>query len=337
MAERIDYFDMLRGLAIIGVVAIHASPAMDQPVDDTINFYLTILWRSIWSYCVPLFISISGYFLAKKSFYQTQDYFTFLEKQIPRVYLPMLFWSLIFLILAIRYSDTTITTEVFKLLTFQSVGPYYFIALIIQYYLLLPILKRFANVKGLILSIAISCFTVGVIFFIRYYLAIDVPLVIYAGNCLTWIMFFVLGLYLGQDKQIKVSNIVLIAFILGFYLLSCLETYFLLTWFNKPIANKLSSFFYAFSLIIYLFKNKGSIESNALKKLGKISFGIYLIHMLVLNFESRLLRKVIPMVEQASLIHHVLLTLSVVVVCAFVIHIVNRIISNKLSMLIGFK
>lgn len=337
MAERIDYFDVLRGLAIIAVIAIHASRTGILSGEDSINYYVAIFWKNIWSYAVPMFISISGYFLAKKSFYQWHDYFTFLGKQIPRVYLPMLFWSLVFSSLAVRYSDTTITNEFVKLITFQSAVPYYFIALIIQYYLLLPLLLKFANVKGLIVSVAISCFTVGVIFFTRYFIEIELPLIIYAGNFLTWLMFFVLGLYLGQGKQIKVSNIVLISLILVFYLLSCLETYFLIDLFHKPTANKLSSFFYAFSLIVYLFNNKDSIKTNVLKELGRLSFGIYLIHMLVLDFESRVLHKLIPMFEQDSLIHLVLLTMLVVITCALAISAANRVLSSKVSKLIGFK
>jgi surface polysaccharide O-acyltransferase-like enzyme len=337
MAERIDYFDVLRGLAIIAVIAIHASRTGIQSGEDSINFYVAILWKNIWSYAVPLFISISGYFLAKKSFYQWHDYFAFLGKQIPRVYLPMFFWSLVFLSVAMMNSNTTITNELVKLITFQSAGPYYFIALIIQYYLLLPVLKKFANVEGLIISIVISCFTVAVIFYVRYFIGIELPLIIYAGNCLTWVMFFVLGLYLGQGKQIKVSNILLISLILGFYLLSCLEAYLLVQWFHKPTANKLSSFFYAFSLIVYLFKNKDLIRTNVLKELGRLSFGIYLVHMLVLDLESRALHKLIPMFDQDSLIHLVLLSALVVATCAIAIRVANKMLSSKVSVLIGFK
>jgi surface polysaccharide O-acyltransferase-like enzyme len=337
MAERIDYFDVLRGLAIIAVIAIHASRTGIQAGEDSINFYVAILWKNIWSYAVPLFISISGYFLAKKSFYQWHDYFTFLGKQIPRVYLPMFFWSLVFLSLAMMNSNTTITDELVKLITFQSAGPYYFIALIIQYYLLLPLLKKFANIEGLIISIAISCVTVGVIFITRYFIGIELPLIIFAGNFLTWGMFFVLGLYLGQGKQINISNIVLISFIVVFYLLSCLETYLLVNWFHKPTAIKFSSLFYALSMILYLFKNKDLIRTNVLKELGRLSFGIYLVHMLVLDIESRALHKLIPMFDQDSLIHLVLLSALVVATCAIAIRVTNKMLSSKVSILIGFK
>lgn len=337
MAERIDYFDVLRGLAIIGVVAIHSSRLVLQSGDESINFYVSILWKNIWSYSVPLFISISGYFLSKKSFHRWQDYFSFLGKQIPRVYLPMLFWSLIFLCIALIYTDTSIVNEIVKLVTFQSAGPFYFIALIIQYYLLLPFLKTLANTKGLIVSILVSCLTIGVIFFTRYFIDVDLPLIVYSGNFLTWLMFFVLGLYYGQDKRVEISNVGLISFIVVFYLLSCLEVYFLVNLFNKATANKFSSFFYAFSLIVFLFNNKNIVTKNALKTLGKLSFGIYLIHMLVLDFESRVLHKVLPMVELDSLIHLVLLSTLVITTCAFSISVANRILPSKLNTLIGFK
>jgi surface polysaccharide O-acyltransferase-like enzyme len=340
MAERIDFFDVLRGLAIIGVVAIHASGTGIQFKDETLDYYLTIIWRNFWNFSVPLFLTISGYFLAKKSFFGVRDYLSFLSKQIPKVYWPLLFWSLIWLLLAVA-NNVSISSELLKLVTFQSSGPYYFIALIAQYYLLLPILKRLADFKGLVVCAILSFTATFVIFYLRYYDRIDLPLIIYAGNIFTWLLFFVFGLYIGAGNRIGLSNKLLLNLTICFYLLSCFETWLIIEFFNKPkeavTAIKISSFMYAFALIAYLFRNKDLIHSKVLKSLGSLSFGIYLIHMFAMSFEARVLHKLLPGLQENSIFFQLMLASLVVLTCALGIAFVNKVISNRLSLLIGFK
>ncbi|MFD0912559.1 acyltransferase [Methylophilus luteus] len=340
MSERIDYFDVLRGLAIIGVVTIHVSGSATQVMHAASDHYLNIFWRNFWNFSVPLFIAISGYFLAKKTFSKNGDYLNFLSKQVPKVYWPFLFWSFICFLLAVA-TKAPVSSELIKLLTFQSSGPYYFIALIIQYYLLLPILKHLANLKGLIASVAVSLAATYLIFHLRYISGIDLALIIYAGNFVTWLMFFILGLYMGSANRMRVSNTVLLSITAGFYLLSCLETGLLIEWFNQPqaavTAIKPSSFIYSFALIAYLFKNINIVHSQLIKKLGGISFGIYLIHMLALGIESRISHKLLPAWVEGSFLYQIMLTGLVILTCAFAISLLNKLLSDRQSKLIGFK
>ena len=170
MSKRIAYFDILRALAIIGVVAIHSSNIGLQFPNNSFNFHFTILWRQIINPSVPLFLAISGYFLVNKNITNLHEYVDFIKKQIPKIYIPFLVWSIVWLILGILIFNHSILSELFKLVIFQSSGPYYFIALIIQYYILLPILKSLANFKGLIISLIVSLTMVGIIFYIRNYI-----------------------------------------------------------------------------------------------------------------------------------------------------------------------
>ena len=76
--ERITYFDMLRGLAIIGVVAIHSTGTGLTFPADSFNFYFTILWRQLINFSVPLFLTISGYFMVRKKIVSLTDYLFFI-------------------------------------------------------------------------------------------------------------------------------------------------------------------------------------------------------------------------------------------------------------------
>ena len=93
MSNRIEYFDVLRGLAIIGVVAIHSSTTGFQFEHHSFNFNFTVVWRNLLNFSVPLFLAISGYFLAKKKIESLDDYLAFIKKYIARVYIPFFIWS----------------------------------------------------------------------------------------------------------------------------------------------------------------------------------------------------------------------------------------------------
>lgn len=339
--NRNEYFDILRGMAIIGVVAIHSSGTGLQFAESNLNFHFTVLWRNLLNFSVPMFLAISGYFLAGKIVGGSNEYFTFIKKQLPRVYIPLLLWSFLWFSISVFVNNKPIYHEFFKLLTFQSNGPYYFIAIIIQCYLLLPILSRFANKSGLVVSIIASISMTALIFYFRYYTEINLPLIIYAGNFLTWGMFFILGLYLGSIKDINMSNSLLVGLTFTFYALSCVESYALINMFhqagNAVTAVKASSFMYSFFLIVFLFKNQGLIKSKLLKIIGDMSFGIYLSHMIPLTIISLLLSRFFPLSQEFSPVYQFGLICMITLSCVLVISIFNSVFSTKTSKWIGFK
>jgi len=340
MTKRVAYFDLLRGLAIIAVVAIHSTGSGLEFDPDSFNFNFTILWRNSLNFSVPLFIAISGYFLANKKIVSFHEHLFFLKKQIPRVYIPFLFWSIFWLILAVAFNKP-IFHEILKLITFQSWGPYYFIALIIQFYLLLPILKRFATPTGLFLSVATSIVITLIIGYFRYYTDVQLPLILYGGNFTTFVMFFILGLYLGKETKVKISNKLLSILILIFYALSCVESYALIAIYNQAgdavTAAKPSSFMYSFTLIVFLFNNIDVIKSKLLNSIGKMSFGIYLIHGFALIGAGKLLSLVSPSLKEISPIYQLSLMGLAILLCILCISISNKLMTDKMSRLIGFK
>lgn len=340
MSKRIEYFDVLRALAIFGVVAIHASEAGLQFDAGSVNFNFTVWWRNAWNFAVPLFIVSSGFFLARKAVGSPAEYLAFVGKQIPRVYVPMLIWSSVWLSFAVLVRNKSAGAELSKLLTFQSSAPYYFIALIIQYYLLLPVFKRLANGRGLMLSIFVSMTMVGVIFYIRYCTAMDLPLLVYAGNFATWQMFFVLGLWLGAARRIEIPNGILAVLALALYVLSCIESYWLIAMFGQAgdaaTAVKASSFMYSFVLIILLFKNEGWIKSSKLSQIGRLSFGIYLTHMLALTMAVRWLAHCAPALPAVTYVYQLLLIGMVMIACFVCISVFKRMFSGRYARLLGF-
>ena len=60
---RDSYFDILRGIAILLVIAIHTYPGGDF---ETAEGFVNICLRECCNVAVPLFLAISGYFIGKK-------------------------------------------------------------------------------------------------------------------------------------------------------------------------------------------------------------------------------------------------------------------------------
>lgn len=146
MKQRNVYFDFLRGVAIIMVVGIHTV----NPVKgfDSASEVVTIIVRNMLNCAVPLFLAISGYFIAKKDLSTIKNRLIFWEKQIPTVYIPCILWSLGWFALSVyKGGNHGIAYKLFTLVV-CGFSVYYFIALIIQLYCVTPLLLRINNRGG---------------------------------------------------------------------------------------------------------------------------------------------------------------------------------------------
>jgi fucose 4-O-acetylase-like acetyltransferase len=141
MEQRKRYFDVLRGVAILMVIAIHT---YKPSIEGWINL-ANLGVRQILNCAVPLFFAMSGFFVYRKVLDSKQTILKFWRHQIPKVYIPTLIWSLPLFLLAVIKGKNPITNTLNLLICGFSV--YYFIAVTIQYYLLLPVLQRLKATK----------------------------------------------------------------------------------------------------------------------------------------------------------------------------------------------
>ena len=285
MKERIEYFDFLRGIAIIGVIAIHTC--------DGISDNLSVFTRQLFNCSVPIFLAISGYFLANKDVSSSDKYYYFLKKQVPRVYLPMLLWSIPFLILSLFNGQ-----GIFKSIGGFLIGGYsiyYFVALILQFYILLPIFQWFANRSGVIISLLITMGAMSILFYTNHIIGLNLPLIIYAAPFPVWMVFFVIGLFVGKKgtsfkPHIPVYGIIVIVGLL----LSFVETSYIsqMKGFLAGAGIKGSATLYSFGVLFLMFSLATRYRSNKftelISQLGTLSFGIYLSHMFVIFFVGRI-------------------------------------------------
>lgn len=336
---RVDYFDMLRGVAIIFVVAIHSIGSSLSLPSDTFNYNATIFLRNALNIAVPIFITISGYFLSRKSIKNFHDYLNFTSRQITKIYVPVLIWSVVWLLINIVTNKGTFITEFIKLISFRSNEPYYFVFLIIQFYIFLPFLAAINNKKGLAFSIFFSLISTLFVLYIRYFSDIELPVIVYGGNSFVYLMFFVLGMYVGSGNKINITTKSLKCWIVVFYVLSCLESYLLIYIFGQVIdgvsAVRPFSFVFSLFVIYYLISNKKEKTSKCMVMLGKVSFGVFLTHNFAIIFINKIILTFINIPDSLLVFYQAFLIFLVVLSCFLVIKIAKFNIPKKYGKLLG--
>ena len=276
MKDRDSYFDFLRGIAIIFVVGIHS---LNGYGFDNFSENFNVIVRQAIGCAVPMFLAISGFFISKKDLSTKTAYFSFLKRQVPKVYVPVLIYSLPFLAIAI-YQGGNIAVQLLMYLC-CGYSIYYFIALIIQYYALTPLLST-VNRRGVIVCAIISLISVALVVYVTKILGIGLPLIVYAGPFPVWIVFYALGCYIGKNGLTRNLSLWIALSITG-VILSVLESKYLLQY-APSYGIKPSAFFYSLCIIMVMFNErihkgfKMNKFTNAMVWLGKVSFAVYLTH-----------------------------------------------------------
>ena len=280
--KRNTYFDFLRGLAIMMVVGIHTY---------TLGKDSTVV-RQLLNTAVPLFVAISGYCLSQKRMENKADYLFFLKKKFSKVYLPVLVWSLPLYAIAL-YSGSSIIKQTILLLS-CGLSIYYFVAFIMQCYVVLPVINNYISGnkrRVVIVSCLISFAWIAGVMYMNTIQGKGIPVILYAGPLPCWLMFFVLGVMIGHKPERNYSIILpMVIAILGF-ILSVIETDYLLDHYGKGVGIKPSSFIYSAGMIFLMFSNK---VENLIRRtgaiyrfiiwIGSLSFGIYLVHCYFISF-----------------------------------------------------
>lgn len=323
--QRNLYFDTLRGIAILMVVAIHTFIACEF---DNFQSICAISMREIFNVAVPLFLAISGFFIGLKKFESNYQILTFWKKQIPKVYIPTLFWSVPYLTLALYHQQSLLKNILVFLLCGYSI--YYFIALIIQCYLLLPFIqKKMLNyaMGGVILCLSLICVAV-----ISYTSITRFPLIVFAGPVIVWVIFFWIGVFLSRSERNYKIGWIFVGVLISFALM-LIETKLRHEATGGGYGIKPSSFIFSFLMILLLLSKrmeqkyvKDNIINKVLTVVGDYSFPIYLIHCFVITIVFHFV----------TISNWILRWTIVVAITMLFICLVRKVLPNKCLKIIGF-
>ena len=271
---------------VVGIHTFRAAPL------DTIDGFFSSFVRQLLNCAVPIFLALSGYFCGKKLLDAKENKIKFWKKQIFKVYIPAIIWSVPYFIIAINIETISFKQIVKNIILLLVCGYsiYYFIALIIQFYLLLPLLQKYKSLM-MTISIVISFISISLITYINTVEGANLSLILYAGPFVTWFMFFMIGVYYS-NKQSATPKFAVSILIIGLILEIC-ETYWLNMNYGGGFGIKTSSYIYSMGVILLILspqlksKYKSNHINSIITYIGSISFGIYLIHCLVMMIISR--------------------------------------------------
>lgn len=161
--------DFLRLLSIVAVLTIHGTAAWEEQFHVSHDFlsegFLSVVWSQLARFCVPVFVILSGYGLSVKYSKKgalPNDRMTmsgaleFYRARLVRIGIPFLVWTIVFLAAAGRFTwnshaglvenlASPLMTVLKALISDHADYHFYFFAVILECYLIFPILIRFKS------------------------------------------------------------------------------------------------------------------------------------------------------------------------------------------------
>lgn len=197
---RVRAYDAIRGLAIIAVGVIHTCGFAWNPKEDSSALIPYLLTRQISGFAVPLFVFLSGYLLGRHEFKSWHDYSRFLQKRIMRLIPPYLVWSFVAVGIDMLQGKTWDGMELAHALLYGRVMvPFYFVPMIMQLYISLPIWSFLAHRRWL--NIAFALVISGGTWCYYLWLGYEhqqAPPWWYMLMAGSWLIYFVLGVELRR-------------------------------------------------------------------------------------------------------------------------------------------
>ena len=302
--ERLLWIDLLKFLAVFGVIGIHvSSAALNANPLFSFNWYQGVFFESIFRFAIILFIMASGYLLLRK-----QQPIEVIPKRIKRILLPFIFWLIVYAIIKIIFKQSLGPNwqiyDVFKYIFKGFLDPtiisvqFWYVYMILGLYILSPLLSRW--IQNAPMREIEYILIVWAILSVFQFFNIDSILFDYFRYFTGAIGYFILGYYLAiKDKHIlKSKQFGLMLFIMG-TLITFVGTILL-----SVITKQQSLFFIrlgditpgaclqAIGLYIIVFNTDFNRIDDKFKEyiinISKTSYGIYLVNVLVINLFEKI-------------------------------------------------
>lgn len=310
---RIDELVYIRAIAALGILIIHASGGFAVSSDyGTKAMYLGIFLNQFFRYGSPIFMMISGLVIFYN--YRSREEFDFprfIKKKARFILLPYIIWTVLYFIYNVRTYNIEITRDslgilVRNILLGEGFPHLYFIFLIFQFYLLVPIFLRFLPEKMekdpfklIFISFSLQ---LAMALYGRYLKSPDASGFLgifnqyYWKTPLSWHYYFLLGATIGVnyprvikfvDKHIRGIGLSFI----GVTILYLGQVYYSIgktggrDVYSRFGSSRPETMVYAsIGILVLIYISRRLVgRSKFLENLGTYSFGIYFIHPMVLE------------------------------------------------------
>ena len=293
-----EWISNSRVLATVCVVLLHVASSVLYKYNQVPNSHWWIgnVYDSFVRFSVPLFLMITGALLLGKQ----HDYPIFLKKKVLRIFLPFVFWTTIYIgynfLEPPQFNGKLASQSNFEWILQQAKeGSSYhlwYMYMLLGIYVAMPLLaKIIAKVRKLYLEL----------FLLTWVLFISLSASYTSNSNFEWNLWYYLG-YLGyvvlgyylsiiNTKSKRVSTLAVITFTIGLFVTFYGTFYytdktgvFCKNYYSYLIPNVL-----LMATSVYVLLKNADIKLNGVLKtarniIDKHSYGIYLSHILVLNY-----------------------------------------------------
>jgi peptidoglycan/LPS O-acetylase OafA/YrhL len=318
----------LSGISIVAVVLNHTAaygqfamflwvhryrpiPSPNWDLIGSVPYYVSLALRQFGDFSVPAFLFIAGFFVAYASQASGGKLaWSIVWKRVKNLLIPYILWSgvmfTVYYFLGTRYTPV----EYLALFLSQGADPsYFYIPLLTYLYLLSPVLVAWVkrNSKAVLaIAAALQITTALIIYFALLGMrasAISFLLKITPDWSIPrWIFFFTLGIFSGLNIEpfrrfLNRHQRSLIVMTLIFYLLTILESDLLLRGTLRHWGAHIGSFsymLYAVCFILSFMAVRTIPFERLLSRLGSKTYGIYLIHFLVIMLAAKFIYRFVP-------------------------------------------
>ena len=313
MKERVLYLDFLRCLAIFLVIILHSNaPVLVNPDFYQLpSWYLCMLLDPLNRTGVPLFFMISGYLLLSRT--STKDLCKFYKHNIPKLLIPLFAWNIIYFWARTQIFHVEINFKSFvEALLNQGISYHmWFIYTMLAIYIFCPFLKRMVDgcsQTQLFFLICIILFPTAILPLVAPHLPIEIGLfnLFSLGELQARVGYFLLGYLLGNWDMKKGGRYSVYILGLASYV-ACLYGNLSTSSSEEitlPFESGTAIFQYFIAASTYLFVktlfSKHSTHTSAgrsvLSWLSKRAYGVYWVHVLVLDVVTMIIGSSMPIV-----------------------------------------
>lgn len=295
--NRLRELDFIRVIAALSVIVIHVTAPY-----VLVNKYGYIMNQGV-RYAVPIFVLISGLLLMHSYSMKEFKLRDFFRKRFNKILIPYIIWTLIYMLFNNRNSIGTLFQQnsqfaslLLKRLRYGTADSHlYFIIIMIQLYLLFPVLKKLiekAPKTTLWISFIITLvYHTGVYLNLLHKVTLPYSVVPYYEFFPTWIFFFVFGMYFTKNiavftKNIREKRITIIAVWFVSLLLLIADSKLTNTYESsiKPsiIIYCITTFLFLYAVFTY-FRNINKTFMKLVEWISQQSFIMYFSHILLMK------------------------------------------------------